>query len=146
MSHPNFNYNKITDQIYIGTNFCCQTHFDKDLLEDGVNADLSVEGERIDSPFGVEQYLWLPVTDHESPGLNQFQQGVQFINLVLQQGGKVYVHCMNGHGRSPSLVAAYFVKTGLDIDTAIATIKQARNEVHINEAQRAGLEEYQETL
>ncbi len=57
MIHPQIKqleYNYITDGIYIGTNQCCQTHFDQTLKKEGIEADISLEGERIDVPFGVK--------------------------------------------------------------------------------------------
>ena len=67
-----FEYNKITEYIYIGTNQCCQIHFNQKLLKKGIKADISLEKEKIDAPFGVDYYLWLPVKDHTAPSLKQY--------------------------------------------------------------------------
>jgi len=55
---------------------------------------------------------------------------------------KVYVHCKNGHGRAPTLVAAYFVKQGKSVDEALATIKAKRPSIHLKDIQRKTLEKF----
>ena len=60
-------YDYITDGIYIGTNQCCQMHFDKRLKKEGVEADISLEEERVDVPFGVSFYVWIPIKNHAAP-------------------------------------------------------------------------------
>ena len=34
-------YNQITEQIYLGTNQCCQAHFEESLFRVGIRADKS---------------------------------------------------------------------------------------------------------
>jgi hypothetical protein len=48
----NIDYNHIIDGIYIGTNQCCDAHFDEELRKEGIEADISLEEERIDAPSG----------------------------------------------------------------------------------------------
>lgn len=47
-------YDEITDGISIGTNQCCRAHFDERLRQEGITADISLEEDRVDQPFGVE--------------------------------------------------------------------------------------------
>ncbi|MBI3495536.1 hypothetical protein HY065_02825, partial [Candidatus Berkelbacteria bacterium] len=98
---PVFEYDEITDGILIGTNQCCQVHFDKELLTKGVTADISLEAERLDAPFGVESFLWLPTKDNFPPSPDQLKLGVRMLTDLVAQKKKVYVHCKNGHGRAP---------------------------------------------
>ena len=86
-----FEYNKITEYIYLGTNQCCQVHFKKALLKKGIKADISLEKERIDAPFGVDYYLWLPVTDHTAPSQKQLITGVNFIENLIKNKIKIYI-------------------------------------------------------
>ena len=144
--HVQFSYNKIDENIFLGTNFCCQIHFDENLLKKGVVSDLSLEGERVDSPYGISQYLWLPIKDHHAPTLHQFQHGVAFIEQTIAQNGKVYIHCKNGHGRAPTMTAAYYIKQGMSVEDAIHKIMLERSEIHINAEQRKALETYRLTL
>lgn len=126
-----FEYSQITSQIYIGTNFCCSSHFDENLASLGITADLSLEEEVLDASFGVKYFLWLPVKDDEAPSVTQFRLGVDFIDNLVKAGEKVYVHSAKGHGRAPTLVAAYFIHAGLEVDASIEKIKASRPEVHL---------------
>lgn len=138
-------YSRITDQIYIGTNFCCETHFDPDLLKMGVTYDLSLEEERVDSPTGGAAYLWLPIKDMHAPTPQQFMMGVSFIRAAVDSGRKIFVHCKNGHGRAPTMVAAYLITTGMSADDAIALIQEKRPEVHLQDEQRDALLQFERT-
>jgi protein-tyrosine phosphatase len=137
-----FEYSKITEQIYLGTNKCCQYHFKKSLLKKGINADISLEKKRIDHPIGVDYYLWLPTRDHYPPTIKQMIVGAQFIKNLVENKIKVFVHCERGHTRAPTLVAAYFILEGMGIDKAIAKIKKKRPVVHISPVQKRALHRF----
>lgn len=69
-------YNYIINGIFIGTNQCCETHFDEQLKREGITADISLEEERVGAPFGVDFYVWIPVKNHTPPTLDQLEFGV----------------------------------------------------------------------
>lgn len=140
-----FEYNQITEQIYIGTNMCCETHFHEELITKGITADISMEKERMDQADGVEFFLWLPTIDHTAPTLSQLQVGVATLDSLIQTKQKVYVHCKNGHGRGPTLVAAYFISLGQSVTEAIDTIKQKRPSIHLDQVQIEALEKFAQT-
>lgn len=133
--HKHTEYSKINQYIYIGTNFCCQRHFDKSLLKKGITADISLEETRIDTPFGVKYYLWLPVKNHYPPTMYQFLVGVSCIDNTVKSKNKVYVHCKNGHGRAPTLVAAYLISKGMSVKESIDFLKSKRAGVNIHPRQ-----------
>lgn len=138
IDHPQikeFEYNYITDGIYIGTNQCCQTHFDEELKKEGITADISLEKNRLDAPFGVDFYVWIPVENHTAPKHDQLEFGTSVLEKLISMGKKVYVHCKNGHGRAPTLVAAYLVKKGKSPEESIAFIKSKRPAIHLQDAQ-----------
>jgi len=135
-------YDYIVDGIYIGTNQCCQTHFDEQLKKEGITADISLEEERIDTPFGIEFYIWIPIKNHTAPTSEQLNFGVATINKLVDMKKKIYVHCQNGHGRAPTLVAAYLIKKGKGVDEALEFIKNKRPIIHLEEIQRRALEEW----
>jgi len=148
VSHPQIKeleYDHIVDGIYVGTNQCCQAHFDERLRREGITADISLEDERIDQPFGVEFYLWLPVKDKTAPSQEQLQLGTGVLEQLVSMGKKVYVHCMNGHSRAPTLVAAYLIARGVSVERALATISEKRPVTHLEDVQRAALEEFHAT-
>ncbi|MBI2552758.1 dual specificity protein phosphatase family protein [Candidatus Uhrbacteria bacterium] len=140
--HPKLDYHKITEYIYIGTNQCCQTHFDERLLAKKIRADISLEKNRLDAPFGVDYYLWLPVADHKAPTARQLELGIAMLRFCAQNRIPVYVHCKNGHGRAPTLVAAYLMTTGMNTLQAAAFIKKRRPITHLNPVQVSALMRY----
>lgn len=140
------NFNQIDEYIYVGTNFCCQVHFEESLLDDGVRANISLENTRIDQPWGVDFFLWLPTVDGEAPDQEKLELGAKFIDGLVEKKVKMYIHCQNGHGRAPTLTAAYFIHKGKGVDEAINIIKEKRPEIHINERQRSALEEFKKNI
>lgn len=135
-------YNDITDGIYIGTNQCCRTHFDEKLKREGITADISLEEDRLDAPFGVEFYVWIPIKNHAAPSKDQLEFGVSVIEKLVAMSKKIYVHCKNGHGRAPTLVAAYLVKKGRSPAEAEIFIKSKRPTMHLEDTQRQALEDF----
>lgn len=135
-------FSYITDGIYIGTNQCCQTHFDEQLKKENIEADISLEENRIDAPFGVQFYIWIPIKDHAAPTKEQLNFGVSTLEKFVKMEKKIYVHCKNGHGRAPTLVAAYLIKKGKSIDEALTIIKAKRSSIHLEETQREALNEF----
>lgn len=149
MNHPplTFEYSQITPLIYIGTNLCCQVDFDKSLLRKDIHADISLEEKKIDSPFGADYYLWLPTKDHAAPSLQQLKVGVHFLEQLAELNIKCYIHCERGHGRAPTLVAAYLMaERGVNVDEAIKFIKKRRTAVHPNPRQKMQLKKWEKYL
>lgn len=135
-------YDYIIDGIFIGTNQCCQMDFDKMLLQRKITADISLEKERLDAPFGVEFYVWIPVEDHTAPTLDQLEFGVSVLEKIIAMKKKVYVHCKRGHGRAPTLVAAYLMKMGKTLNETIKFLKSKRPAIHLRESQIAALKKW----
>lgn len=138
--HRKMESSQIDAQVYIGTNACCMHHFKSELLDKGITCDLSLEGEAIDQPFGVDCYLWLPTADHTAPSIHVIRVGIAALDEMLKQGRKVYIHCKNGHGRAPTFYAAYLIlKRGMDFDHAWEAIRASRPEAHLDPPQEAFL-------
>jgi len=143
---PILEYNYITDGIFIGTNQCCQTHFDETLIQEGIQADISLEKERIDSPFGVNYYIWIPIENHTAPTLEQLDFGVSILEKFVNMKIKIYIHCQNGHGRAPTMVAGYLIKKGLNPNKAIDFIKAKRSTIHLDDVQKEILIEFEKKV
>jgi len=139
-------HSQITDQIYLGTDACCQNHFSKRLLEEGITAAVSLEAEKAENPLGFEFFSWIPVIDQQSPTLDQYKMGVEIIDMLIKMGKKIYVYCKAGQGRSPSMLAAYFVSKGATVKEAIAKISEKRQIIHLQEEQIVGLERFANTV
>lgn len=143
---PILEYNYITDGIYVGTNQCCQAHFDEKLKQEGIEANISLEEEQVDTPFGVQFYVWIPIENHAAPTSEQFGFGVATIEKLVGMKKKIYIHCQNGHGRAPTMVAAYLIKTGKTVDEAIDFIKGKRPTIHLEQVQKIALEDFSKHL
>ena len=86
--------------------------------------------------------LLLPTDDNEAPTLEHLHQGVDFIRAQVEEGGKVYIHCWEGLGRSATMAAAYYVSVGDSIDDAWAHIKRRRSFVRPTKVQIERLIEF----
>lgn len=141
--HPQFDFSQITEHLFLGTNLCClsKSHI-QILLDIGITAEIDLEKEKQDPVPQVPIYLWLPTEDKTSPSTEQFKAGVSLIEQMVKLGKKVYVHCKNGHGRSPTLVAAYLISQGQTMNDSIEVIKKARPEAHLEKVQIEELIKY----
>jgi protein-tyrosine phosphatase len=144
-----FNHAQITDQIFVGSDFCkggvCLIHSEEfKKLGVTVEINLSEEDNELPPKTGIISYTWLPVPDGGAPSQSQLAMGACLIDTSVNAGLKVYVHCRNGHARSPSLIAAYLVKYGKvgSVDEAYKLIKEKRPESHIEDTQKRALEEF----
>jgi hypothetical protein len=146
-THPKtLDYSYITDGIYIGTNQCCMMGISDMLKKEGITSDISLEETKLDQPFGVESYVWIPVRDGMPPTPSQLSFGVNTIEELVKENKKVYVHCKNGHGRAPTLVAAYLVKKGSTAEEAINFIKSKRPVVHLEPGQIKALMDFEKSV
>lgn len=141
-----FDYDQIDDEVFIGTNMCCQFGFNRELLAKNVRADISLEEFRVDAPIGVDYYLWLPTKDHEAPEPDKLTLGVSVIDFLISHNVKVYIHCQHGHGRAPTLYIAYLVKKGMKVDEAIKFLQSKRPGAHLFPSQLEALEKFKQTL
>lgn len=146
LNHKGFDYDQIDDEVFIGTNMCCQLGFEKELLVKNVRADISLEENRVDAPLGVDYFLWLPTKDHESPTPDKLSLGVQTLEFLIKRKIKIYIHCMNGHGRASTLFVAYLIKKGMGIEEAIKYLKSKRPTIHLSKDQLEGLKMFKKSL
>lgn len=140
-------YSRITEQIYIGSDLCkgptCPVHTEE-FKRLGICGEINLEIEHPEMPpKSIDAYLWLPVEDKKAPTMDQLTIGTAAVKQMVDLGNTVYVHCKNGHGRSPTLVAAYLVRyEGKEPGEAIEFIKSKRPEVHLEEEQMKALEAF----
>jgi len=145
--HVKMSYNQINEFIYAGNNMCCQTHFDKELLSKGIDADISLELERLDNPQGVKYFFWLPWLDDTAPAKELIAIALKVVDALIEQKIKVYVHCRNGHGRTSTFLASYFIyKDGLTVEQALQRVREKRPSMHLNEIQKEFLKSFKESV
>lgn len=146
MKIKHLSYDKIDKFIYIGTHICCQKHFNM-LLKMGIVADIDLEEEKMDRPsVAITAFLWLPVIDFTPPSQAQLHLGAHVINELVRHKQKCYVHCNQGSGRAPTLVAAYYIFKGLTVKEALAKIKKARHQANPNKKQIKSLKTFAKNI
>lgn len=142
-SHERIKYSRITPYIYVGTNLCCRDH-SLFLQKLGVSVDIDLgyeHGERVITK-PMEITLYLPTRDHHAPSLEKLIVGASLLDIAVRAKKRVYVHCKNGHGRAPALVAAYLMTRGMSLQEALAFLKERRPVAHLNREQRAALHRF----
>lgn len=80
------------------------------------------------SKNGIEQ-LHLPTVDFVPPTDEFVQRGVDFIETHRARGGKVYVHCKAGRGRSATIVLCYLVARGHTLQSGMELMLQKRPQI-----------------
>lgn len=88
------------------------------------------------------RYLHLPTVDNTAPTLEHLRLGTAFIERELSDGGKVYIHCWEGLGRGPSMVAAHFITQGKTAEEAWKIIRTVRPFIRPTQEQIDRLEEF----
>lgn len=132
---PMIKYCQITPQILLGPQYrrLGMLRLVRLGVDSGVN--MRVEFDDVTHGLALGRYCHLPTVDGEVPTLTQLHQGIAFIHQALENGGKVYIHCAQGVGRAPTLVAAYFVYQGFTPEEAVNIIKRSRPFIRISLAQ-----------
>jgi protein tyrosine phosphatase len=142
--HVKISYNKIEDLLYAGNNLCCVTHFEHELLSKGIAADISLEIENLDNPHGVRYFFWIPWMEDTVPSLELIAVGLNALDGLMQKNVKTYVHCKNGHGRTTTFLASYFIsRKEMTTDQALAVLRERRPSGHLNQSQEAFLRQFE---
>ena len=82
----------------------------------------------------------------DAPIGDVFEATTAFIDNALTEGGAVYVHCLMGMSRSPTIVAAYLIKKhGMTAKEAIDYLQSLRPIVDPNPGFRDALEKWANT-
>jgi dual specificity MAP kinase phosphatase len=137
---PTRRFSEITPQIHLGGQY--RSYGWPVLVKRGITAVVNMRGEFSDRRSNIipGQYLHLPTVDNTPPTLEQLYQGIEFMKQEIEQGGKVYVHCWEGIGRGPTMVAAYLVSTGMTAEDAWKHIRKIRPFIRPTDAQVAQIE------
>lgn len=143
VSKEKLRYSRVTPYLYVGTNLLQYSHFER-LSKLGISVDIDLEAEHMEKvPLrGLDTFLWLPTKDGHAPSHDQLAAGVAFLEQMVKHKKNVYVHCKNGHGRAPTLVAAYLTVQGMTPEKAIAFVKKRRPVVHLNREQENAVKKF----
>ena len=66
------------------------------------------------------------VPDFTTPNPEAMERAVNYIDSVVSSGGKIYIHCLGGVGRSPLVLLTYFARSGMDVVDALKLITNKR--------------------
>lgn len=84
----------------------------------------------------------VPVEDMTAPTLRQLEMSVETITRAHKSGMGVAVHCAAGKGRTGTILAAYFVATGMPAHTAIEKVRELRPGSVETKSQESVIEEF----
>ena len=136
------NFDQITENLFVGARPNDEDW--KMLKKMGVTANLNLQSE--DQPrfenHEPKASLWLPAPDWWGPDEETIEIGARYIEMMIDTGHKVYVHCHHGAGRAPIVGAAYLVLTGMSADQAIDLVRQKRPGFKANPMQYNNLRKF----
>lgn len=85
--------------------------------------------------------------DMQPPTLTLIHQAIGEIESIVARGGKVYLHCKAGRGRSALIAICYLIKTeALTASEALTYVKARRPLVNLQPSQINRIQEYENTL
>jgi len=120
--------NKITDRLFVGNWGDALS-----LIWPNANYISAVLNvcENLDQLDSNIAYMHVPFPDHLPIPKESFDMCMNWLNGQYTLGKNILIHCAVGVSRSPTICAAFLVKTGLakTIDEGLQIIKQARPEV-----------------
>jgi len=123
------NFSLITDDLFIGTTPSKEDYNQLRYLGVRLVINMRVEYRpRRDMHPDPLQLLWLPTFD--SPlipiSIKYLHHGAKAALEMIQEGGKVYVHCAGGVHRGVAMGAAILIAQGYEAGSAMQLIKSQR--------------------
>lgn len=142
-------YSRIYDGLFLGSDLCtpfsCKLH-SHEFKKIGITVEMSLTAEVRDGAHDdLDAFTWIPVVDGYAPTEYQLDLGSSFINESVENGKKIYIHCKNGHARSPTMIAAYLVRfKKMSVEDAEKLLMEKRPEIHIENVQKEALKKFEQ--
>ena len=126
------NYTFIDNQISIGMQ---HKYLGKLVLKlYNHNAILNLRSEFDDKKrfLNLKFYKQIKLDEFKAPSINQLMEGSEFINDVIKNNGRIYIHCREGVSRAPLFACSYLIRyRGLGVRESINYIKRKRIFINI---------------
>ncbi|XP_069725159.1 dual specificity protein phosphatase 1 isoform X1 [Phaenicophaeus curvirostris] len=118
--------------LYLGSAYHASR---KDMLDAlGITALINVSANCPNHFEGHYRYKSIPVEDNHKADISSwFNEAIDFIDSVKNDGGRVFVHCQAGISRSATICLAYLMRTNrVKLDEAFEFVKQRRSIISPN--------------
>jgi len=90
--------------------------------------------------------LHLPIYDHETPTLAQIQMLLRRMELLIENGEVLAVHCLAGKGRTGIVLACWWVREGLTAEEALRRVRLIDPRYVQNAEQEEFLQRYEDII
>lgn len=90
-------------------------------------------------------WVYISMKDNTVPDdlvMRQWEYQKKKVHKILDDGGKVVIHCRGGLGRTATFAAMILMERGMDADIAIDLIQEARPKTFPNKAQKEFVQNY----
>lgn len=132
------NFSWVTPNLAVGGRFSSEAaeHLAKKF---GITHIVDVRVEDKDDEAVLKEHgitlLHLPTVDSRAVSQEMLEDGVAWVNQQLADGGRVYIHCAHGIGRSVLLACCVLVTMGYSAQEALRLVKQKRPQAAPNQEQ-----------
>ena len=120
------------------------------LARAGITHVIDTRAEHMDDEQALARegikFYYLPVRDTYPLTIDQMREGSKWANDVMQQGGRVLIHCEHGVGRSVQLTSAALIYAGMHAQDAVQLVQQKRWQAAPNHRQITHLRAFESAL
>lgn len=123
---PTLKRSQITADLFLGSQYSLLGLQKLEALGITAIVNMRMHSDYADAVYKGIKYLHLPTPDNTPPSLAILEQGADFVDKEIKNGGKVYVHCRQGLGRGPTMTMAYLIKIGMTFEDAFTLVRKIR--------------------
>ena len=87
----------------------------------------------------------LSLVDHSIASVDKILEAIDFIQKSIDSNSGILIHCRAGKGRTGTILASYFINSGLDVQKSIKHIRKLRPG-SVEKKQVLALENFKEHL